>query len=184
MHPLIAEHEHEFKQVMDHLSTELSGLRTGRAHSSLVENLLVDVYGTMTPMKGVASISVPDARTILLAPWDPSAAKAIETAITNANLGLNPINEGASVRLVLPEMTEENRKAMAKVLGTKLEAARVSLRAVRDAIKDGILKAEKSKDITEDDRYLLLEKLDLMTKEYTKMIQDMGDKKEEEIMTI
>lgn len=184
MHVLISAHEHEFPQAVEHLKQELSGLRTGRASAALVENLMVDVYGTMTPLKGVASISVPDARSLLISPWDGTVAKNIEIAITNANLGVNPINEGTAIRMVLPEMTEENRKAMVKVLNTRLEVARVSLRSVRDTIKDNIVKAEKNKEITEDDRYDLLEKLDLMTKDYTRTMQEMGNAKEHEIMTI
>lgn len=184
MHPLIAQHESEFAGVIEHLKQELTGLRTGRAHAALVDHIMVDVYGTMTPLKGVASVSVPDARSLLISPWDTSISKNIETAITNANLGVNPVNEGTAIRIVLPEMTEDNRKAMVKVLNTKMETARVSVRGVRDTIKDGIQKAEKNKEITEDDRYDLLEKLDLMTKEYTRTIQEMGDKKESEILTI
>ncbi len=184
MHPLISEHEQEFVGIIDHLKQELTGLRTGRAHAALVDHIMVDVYGTMTPLKGVASVSVPDARSLLISPWDTSISKNIETAITNANLGVNPVNEGTTIRIVLPEMTEENRKAMAKVLNTKIEAARVSLRSVRDTIRDGIQKAEKSKDITEDDRYDLLEKTDQLTKDYTRTIQEMGDTKEAEILTI
>ncbi|MDP2656145.1 MAG: ribosome recycling factor [bacterium] len=184
MHTLITAHEQEFSQGVEHLKQELSGLRTGRASATLIENIMVDVYGSMTPLKGVASISVPDARSLVISPWDPSVIKSIETAISNANLSVNPVNEGTTIRIIFPEMTEESRNAMVKVMNAKLETARVGLRSIRDSIKESILKAEKNKEITEDDRYELLEQLDLITKDYTKKMQDIGDKKEQEIITI
>lgn len=174
----------DFEKNIEHLKTELKGLRTGRANASLIESVAVEAYGSMTPIGHLASISVPDARTILITPWDKSVIKEIEKALTNANLGVNPVNDGAGVRLVMPPLTEENRKNLIKVLGQKVEHCKVAIRSVRDKIKDEITRAEKTKEITEDDRYALLKELDEVTREYTDSAGKIADDKEKEIMTI
>ncbi len=184
MASIIKDHIPEFEKVSQHLSEELSGIRTGRASASLVEHVMVDMYGTFTPLKNIASISVPDARSLAISPWDKSALKEIEKAITQANLGVNPMNDGEVVRISLPQLTEENRKALAKLVGTRVEAARISVRQVRDKIKDAITKMEKNKEITEDDRYALIEELDTTTRSYTDALEEMKKKKEDDIMTI
>ena len=174
----------EFEKNIDFLKVELKGLRTGRANSAMVENIVADVYGTMTPIQHIASISVPDAKTILISPWDKSIIKEIEKAIIIANIGINPVNEGSAIRLSVPTLTEENRKNLVKVLGQRIEQSRISIRNVRDKIKDEISKQEKEKEITEDDRYSLIEELDEITKDYGKVIDELASQKEKEIMTI
>lgn len=174
----------EFEKNILHLQEELNGIRTGRAHSSAVENIPVDCYGAMTPLKALASISIPDARTILISPWDTSIIKEIEKALAASTLGANPVNEGSSIRIALPQLTEENRIALAKVVGQKQEHTKVSLRLVRDRIREEIQKGEKNKELTEDDRFALQKDLDEMTKTYTARADELAQEKEKEVMSI
>jgi ribosome recycling factor len=178
----LKEKRKEFDVHMAHLEQELKSLRTGRATAALVEHITVDAYGT--PLQHLATISVSDARTIVIAPWDKTVLKEIEKAIVQAQMGINPVNDGVVIRVIMPVMTEENRKSLVKTMGQKLEQARIGVRSVRDEIKEEILREEKEKMITEDDRYELLKKLDDVTKEYTERMNAMGQAKEEEIMTI
>ena len=181
---IIESHKEEFDKVIEFLNVELSGLRTGRANSALVENLPVDAYGSRMPLNQMASISVPDAKTIMIEPWDKSILKDIERAIANSGLGVNPYNSGSSLRLTIPALTEETRKNLIKVLSQKLEVARVGIRMVREKVRDQIQKAEKDGDIAEDDKYNLQKKLDDMAGDYNLVVKTIGEKKEEEIMTI
>lgn len=174
----------EFEKSITHLQDELKSIRTGRAHSSSVEGIPVECYGATTPLKGLASISIPDARTILITPWDISIVKDIERAIAQSPLGANPVNEGGSIRITLPQLTEENRTALAKTVGQKQEQIKVSIRLIRDRIREEITKAEKNKELTEDDRFTLQKELDEMTKEYSLRADTLADEKEKEIMTI
>ncbi len=180
----LKEKRKEFDVHIAHLEQELKSLRTGRATAALVEHIIVDAYGTPTPLQHLATISVSDARTIVIAPWDKTVLKEIEKAIVQAQMGINPVNDGVVIRVIMPVMTEENRKSLVKTMGQKLEQARIGVRSVRDEIKEEILREEKEKMITEDDRYELLKKLDDVTKEYTERMNAMGQAKEEEIMTI
>lgn len=177
-------YKEEFEKQLGHLQEELRGIRTGRAHSSSVESIPVDCYGSMMPLKGLASISILDARTILITPWDPSLAKEIERALTHAALGAHPMNEGSTIRLVIPQLTEENRRALAKIVGQKQEHAKVALRLLRDRIRTEISKAEKNNDLTEDDTFALQKELDEITKEHTARADALAQEKENEIMTI
>ncbi|MDO8489919.1 MAG: ribosome recycling factor [bacterium] len=174
----------EFQKQVDMLKEALRGLRTGRASAALVDQLLVEAYGAMTPLQHLASVSVPDARSVLITPWDKTIVKDIEKAIVNANIGVNPVNDGAGVRIVIPAMTEENRKNLIKVLGQKIEHAKIAVRTERDHVRDEIAKAEKANELTEDDRFELQKELDEMTREFTAMLEAMGDEKEKDIMTI
>ncbi|MBI4268449.1 ribosome recycling factor [Candidatus Uhrbacteria bacterium] len=174
----------EFEKHVDFLKEALRGLRTGRANASLVESLQVEAYGVMTALAHCATISVPDAKSILITPWDKALVKEIEKAITFANLGVNPINDGAGVRIVMPPMTEENRKSLLKILGQKIEHARIGIRGIRDGIREEIGKAVKAKELTEDDRYDLQKELDELTREFTSTVEKIGEDKEKEIMTI
>lgn len=181
---ILAQFQSNFEQVVDHLKSELSNLRTGRANPSLVENILVEAYGAMTPLVGLASFSVPDARTIMIDPWDKSLLKDIERGITEAKIGINPVVQGQQIRMALPMMTEENRKALIKVMNEKMEQARIGIRGVRDQAKAEILRAEKEKTIAEDLKYKLLEQLDKVAAGFNERIKNIGVEKEKEIMTI
>ncbi|HTM67943.1 MAG TPA: ribosome recycling factor [Candidatus Binatia bacterium] len=174
----------KFQQVIDFLKSDISALRTGRANPGIVEGVMVEAYGARTPLSGLASITIPDPRSILIEPWDKSLVKGIEKGIQEAKLGLNPSVQGTQVRIMIPAPTEETRKALVKTLGEKLEHARKSVRNVRDEAKGEIQKAEKEKEISEDEKYKLLEQLDKTAAGMNDRIKNIGDEKEREIMTI
>lgn len=173
-----------FIKALDFFKKDIAGLRTGRANPSILDGILVEVYGTKTLLVGLASISVPEARSIIITPWDKTIAKDIAKAITAANLGINPVNEGAQIRLVVPQLTEENRKELVKKLNEKFEAARISLRQTRDEIKESIEEAFKNKDLSEDDKFRFIKELDEETARQNEELKKIKNKKEEEIMTI
>jgi len=174
----------EFQKVVDHLKEELKSLRTGRASTSLVEDIQVEAYGARTPIVGLATISIPDNRTITIEPWDKSVIKDMEKAIIDANIGLNPNVQGQIIRLSLPSLTEETRKDLIKVMNDKLEKTRIGIRNVREQIKSDVLESEKNNDITEDDKYRSLEALDKAIQDWNEKIRAIGKDKETEIMTI
>lgn len=184
MTDILSKFQSAFEQVLEHLRVELSGIRTGRANPSLVENVSVEAYGSHTTLVGLASLSIPDARTILIDPWDKSLLKDIEKAITEAKLGVNPVVQGQQIRISLPMMTEENRKNLIKVVNEKLEQARIGVRGVRDQAKADIQRAEKENEIAEDQKYKLLEQLDKVAAGFNERIKNIGIEKEKEIMTI
>ena len=174
----------DFDKVVEFLKTDISGLRTGRASSAIVEDIMVEAYGTHQAIKAIASITVPDPKTVNIEPWDKSVLGALEKAIRDSSLGLNPVNTGAQIRLFLPELTSERRQELIKVLHQKLENARISVRKVREEVKEVIKMSEDNKEIGEDEKYRLEEELDKLVKEYNDKIKEVGDKKEQEINTI
>jgi len=139
-------------KALESLDRDFSKLRTGRASTSLVEDLLVEYYGTPTPLQQIASVSVPDSRTIAIQPWDRNAFSAVEKAIQKSDLGLNPVNDGKIVRINIPALTEERRKDLAKVAKRYTEEARVAVRNVRRDANEALKKKVKDKDITEDEQ--------------------------------
>jgi len=181
---VIENYKPEFDKIIEHFKNEIAALRTGRATPALVENILVEAYGVKTPIKGLGSISIPDFKTILIEPWDKGILKEIEKAVRLANIGISPVIEGGRMRLSIPPLTEESRQELVKMLYQKIEQSRISLRSVRDKVKSEIVKAEREKQITEDDRYKLQEKLDELIEEYNFKIKEIGEQKEKEIMTI
>ena len=184
MNEYITKHQEDFDKTVEHFKSELNNLRVGRANPSTIENVLVDSYGTKTPLLQVSSISVSDARSMTVEPWDKNLLKDIEKALTVANLGYSISVESTLVRVVVPQMTEENRKDIVKTLNEKLEASKVAVRAVREKVKEEITSAEKNKEITEDDKFDYIKELDEKTQELTKQLQEMGDAKEKEIMSV
>jgi len=184
MHAILESHKTNFEKTLAGLANELSTLRVGRANPLMVENILIDAYGTKTPLKQMASITVPEARTILIQPWDKTVAKDIEKSIALANIGISPVNEGAQIRLTVPQLTEESRKELTRSVGEKMEKARVAVRQIRDKVREEVAGLEKNKEMTEDDRFDLQKKLDELVKEYNEKIKELGEKKEQEIMTI
>lgn len=178
---IVNDHKPEFEKVIDHLQHEAGTLRTGRASPALVEDLPVEAYGTTQPVKALGSLSTPDARTLVIEPWDSSVVKAIEAAIIASGIGISPVVDGKIIRLIMPMMTEENRQKMVKVLNEKLEDAKIQIRKVREEAKKAI---EKQTGIGQDDIRKELEALDKTVKEYTAKIDELGDKKEKEIMTV
>lgn len=181
---IITDHQSEFTRIVEHFKQDIASLKTGRANPALLDNVRVESYGSQLPIIQVASVSVPEARTILVTPWDKGTLKDIERGIIDADLNLNPINEGDKIRITIPQMTEESRRDIVKILNQKVEAARISIRAVRDSIKDLVLTAEKDKEFGEDTKYQLIEDLDKLTGTTNDHIKQIGEEKEQEIMTI
>ena len=176
--------QEKFERVVDNYNKELSTLRTGRANAALVENIMIDSYGSMIPIAHIASISVPDARTIAIQPWDKSNMGPVEKGIQAANIGLNPVNDGTVIRLNIPPMTEERRKEMVKAMGQITEHARIGVRNVREDIMRDLKRQEDDNLLTSDD--LVGEKKDLqeVVDKINQEIKDISEAKEKEIMTI
>lgn len=184
MNQFIEELKPEYEKVIAHLKEELASLRTGRAHPSLVENIVIEAYGAKVPLKRLASLTVADAKTIIVQPWDNNLMVEIEKAISQSDKGLSVYPDKNILRLVLPALSEETRKKIVKVLHEILERARIALREIRDKKREKIFSMFKNKEITEDDKFRQLEDLDKLTSEYTKKIKEIGENKEKEIMTV
>lgn len=174
----------KFDKAIDHLKQELSSLRIGRASAGLVENIQVDSYGAKMPLTHVASITIPDPKTIAIQPWDKSTLGAIEKAIQVSNIGLTPNNDGTVIRLNIPPMTEERRKEMVKVVGQLAETARIAVRNVREEILKALKRQEDDGKITKDDAAGEKKKLQEQVDKYNAAIKDIAAAKEKEIMTI
>lgn len=181
---IVSDSKDDFAKTVDHFKQDIAGLKTGRANPAMLDNVRVEAYGVKNPINQVASVSVPEARTIVIAPWDKSVLKDIERAISESDLNINPVNDGEKIRLVMPLMTEESRKEMVKLMNQKIEHARIAVRGVRDDIRERVLQAEKDKEFGEDMRYQLIEELDKLTASYNDQIKKLGEEKEAEIMTI
>jgi ribosome recycling factor len=184
MHPLLLTRKAEFQATIEHFQGELGSLRTGRATPALVENISVPAYDGYMPLSNVASIGVQDSKTLVISPWDKSLLQAIEKAIRDSDVGANPAVDGSIVRLVMPQMTEETRKKMVKIMREKAEEARIALRGVRESIRDEAGKKEKDKEFGEDEKFKILDELDKVTKEFNDLVEEIAEKKEEEIMTV
>jgi len=181
---VLQELEEGMKASMQALEDDLSVIRTGRATPALVEKLSIEYYGQPAPLMQLASISVPEPRSLLIKPFDASSLKDIERAIQVSDLGLTPNNDGKSIRLNLPALTEERRIELVKVVGGRLEEARVSIRNVRrDSIKD-MREFENEKMISEDDLKRGEEDAQKLTDQFIEQINAMGEKKEAEIMEV
>jgi ribosome recycling factor len=178
---LIEQHAEEFAGAMAHFEQELKGLRSGRAHAGMVEMVSVFAYGNTMELKGVASISIPDAKTISIEPWDKTIVKEVEKALVEANLGMQPSVNGSIIRLSLPPMTEENRKRLVKQAQEMAEEARIAIRNVRGRVKEAI---QDQKEVGKDDQERQLEDLDKRVKELNAKIEEILKHKEEEVMTV
>ncbi|MGB2964062.1 MAG: ribosome recycling factor [Anaerolineales bacterium] len=178
------ETEDRMEKAINALIQELNTIRTGRANPSLVELLPIEYYGTQTALQELASISVPESRSLLIRPYDPSSLKNIEKAILKSELGLMPNNDGENIRLVLPTPTEERRLELVKVVGIKAEDARIALRNIRrDSIRN-LRDFEDEKIITEDDLHRGEEEVQEITDKFTKKIDSVSERKEKEIMEV
>ncbi len=181
---VIEKYKEKFNQEIEKLKKELSKIRTGRASSALLESIFVEAYGVKTPILQLANISIPEPRVMVIQPWDKSIVKDMEKAISISDLGASVKNEGDILRVILPDLTEESRKKLVKLVGERMEKTRIALRLIRDEAKEEIKKMESAKEITEDDKYSLIEELDKTIKEFNAKIEEIGKKKEEEIMTV
>jgi len=166
--------------AVENLNKEFAGLRTGRASASLLDPVMVDVYGSKMPLNQVGTVSVPEPRMLSVQVWDLNNAKAVEKAIMEAGLGLNPQSEGAVIRLPLPDLTEERRKELTKVAGQYAESARIAVRNVR---RDGMDEIKKS-DASEDDQKRLSDEVQKLTDEAIKQVDETLASKEKDIMTV
>ena len=184
MKEVIKKCEEKMTKTCENLDGEFSNIRAGRANPNLLNRIMVEYYGTPTPMQQVGNISVPVPRIIQINPWEKSLLKAIEKAILASDLGITPTNDGTSIRLVFPELTEERRKELVKDIKKKGEAAKVAVRNVRRDANDTLKKMEKSTDITEDERKEGEEKIQKMTDKYVAKIDKSVENKSKEIMTV
>lgn len=180
----ISDFKSDFDKAIDFFKEDISGLRTGRASSAIVEDIMVEAYGTYQTLKSVASINIPDAKTVSIEAWDKSILSAIEKAVRDSGLGINPVNTGSQIKIFLPDLTSERRGELIKVLHQKEEGARIAVRKIREDVKEMIKEAESTDDVTEDEKYRLEEELDKMVKEYNDKVKEVTDKKEGEINTI
>jgi len=171
-------------KAVEALRRELATIRTGRAHPGLVEHLHVDYYGTPTALNQIASISVPEPRLIVIQPWDRQAMGTIEKAILKSDLSLTPTNDGTVIRLSIPQLTEERRRELAKVVHKKVEEARVEVRNIRRDGHDELRRLQREKLISEDDQYRGQEKLQKLTDDFVQQIDRLGEEKEAELLAV
>lgn len=184
MHQFISQNKDLFNKTIEYLKTDINTLRTGRIAPSVVEKVKVEAYGTTSELLQLAAISSPEPQTIVIKPWDKGVLKDIERAIQVADLNINPVVDGDLIRLNFPPLTEERRKELVKILHKKLEEARITLRGQREKVREEVMNKEKNKEMSEDEKFQALKDLDTITKEYNDLIKEVGDKKEQEIMTI
>ncbi|MCL9983390.1 MAG: ribosome recycling factor [Erythrobacter sp.] len=178
-----ADVERRMKGAVDALKSDLQGLRTGRANASLLDPVVVEVYGSMMPLSQVASVSVPEPRMLSVQVWDKSNMIPVEKGIAHANLGLNPIIDGQTLRLPIPDLTQERRKELAKLAGQYAEKAKIAIRNVRRDAMESLKTDEKKKEISEDDRKRSEEQVQKLTDQYVKETDEAAAKKEQEILT-
>ena len=184
MEVLLKHLEDNLKKIQEHLGGEFIGLQIGRASSALVERLMVNSYGTMQPLKAVASVSVPDAKTVQIQPWDKNNLKAIENAIQISDLGLTPQNDGLVIRINVPELTEERRKELTKIIGKMEEEAKIAVRNVRQEVMTTAKNMEKNNKITEDQLEVLEKKIQELVDKMNEAMEHSAKAKEEDIMKI
>ena len=175
--------EHMMKTV-EHMQSDFAAVRTGKASPSLVDNITVDYYGTPTRLKELAGITTPEARLLVIQPWDPSSMGAIEKAIIASNIGISPVNDGRVIRLPIPELSEERRASLAKQVKSRAEEAMVAIRNVRRDGNEVAKKAQKGGEITEDDLKAKLDGIQKLTDTYIKEVDEVLLKKEKELMSM
>lgn len=176
--------EQRMKKSVEALRHNLQSIRTGRASPALVENLQVEAYGSTMPLNQLAGIAVPDARMITIQPYDANTLKAIEKAIQNSELGINPSNDGKIIRLAIPQLTQERRKELTKMVKGRVEESKVALRNVRREAQDELRRMGHDKEISEDEQRRAQEKLQELTDRYTRDLDGVGSAKEAEVMEV
>ena len=181
---MLTQYEEKMTKTVENLEGEYATIRAGRANPNILNKIKVEYYGVPTPMQQLANITVPEARTLMIAPWEPSLVKAIEKAILNSDLGLTPNNDGKNIILNFPELTEERRKEIVKDIKKTGENAKVAIRNVRRDANDAIKKMEKAGDISEDELKTNEDKIQKMTDKYVGLIDKAIEKKSTEILTV
>ena len=184
MNPVLTNAEEKMTKSVNALANEYSSIRAGRANPAVLDKVLVEYYGAPTPVTQLAAVSVPEARTLLIQPWDKTALKGIEKAIQTSDIGINPQNDGSTVRLVFPPLTEERRRELVKGVYKYAEEAKVAVRSIRRDAMDKLKELKKKAEITEDDQKGLEKKLQELTDTYTKENEELSAKKHKEIMEI
>ena len=177
-------YQEKMAKTLSVLKSELNTVRAGRANAALLDQIQVDYYGTPTPIKNLANISVPDPRSLLISPFDPKSVAEIEKAIMVSNLGINPSNDGKSVRLAIPQLTEERRKDLTKIIKKMGEEAKVAVRNCRRDANEDLKKSEKKGELTEDDLKSDLDEVQKLTDKCMKDIDDIVNAKEAELMEV
>lgn len=178
------QYQDKMQKTLENLQKEYASIRAGRANPHILDKLTVDYYGTPTPIQQVANVSVPEARLIQIQPWEPSMVKEIEKAILMSDIGINPTNDGKSIRLVFPDMTEERRKEIVKEVKKKGEDAKVAVRNIRRDANDSFKKLKKEEDLSEDEIKDLENQVQKLTDEFIKKIDKAIEDKSKEIMTV
>ena len=173
-----------FETAVAHFADEAAKIRTGRANPALVENILIDYYGTKTALKQIATINIPEARQILIQPWDKGSLVYIESAIRESNLGANPNNDGQNIRITLPSLTEDRRKEFVKILNQRAEEGHITIRTVREEIWKDMQELERGGSVSEDDKFKGKDELQKIVDAYNQKVETIRKKKEEEILIV
>ena len=181
---IVADTEHKMKSAIEHVREEFAAIRTGRAHPAMFNKIQVDYYGAPTPLQSLATFQVQEGRTVIITPFDRGAMKGIEKAIRDSDLGVNPANDGATIRLVMPPLSEERRKEYVKVTRHKAEEARVAIRNTRRHANEAVHKLLKDHDVSEDDSARAEKQLDGVTKKYIEQVDELLKVKESELLEV
>lgn len=176
--------EEKMMNAEEAMKNDLTAIRTGKASTALVENIMVEYYGAMTRLRDIAGLATPEPRLITIQPWDQSAVKAVEKAILASSLGISPVSDGKIIRLPIPPLSEERRMTLAKQVKARLETAKVELRNARRDANEALKKAQKASEITEDELKNHLDKIQKMTDSYSENLDKLAAEKEKELMTI
>jgi ribosome recycling factor len=184
MNQYLENKQSDFNKAIEFFKAEIATIRTGRANTAVLDGVKAEAYGVLNPLNTLASITVSDAKNILVTPFDKNVIKSIEKAIIDANLGLGVINDGDKVRLTIPPLTEENRRELVKKLNEKMERTRINLRQARDGVKNLIEAAYEEKNISEDDKFRFMKELDEFSAKKNEELKGIRDKKEKDIMEI
>ena len=181
---IIESKKEQMDKAIERFKDEMLKIRTGRANPALIEDLMVDYYGTKTPLKQIANINVPEPRVLVIQPWSADSLANIEAAIKMSDLNLSPNNDGEVIRINIPPLNEERREELVKILNKKAEEARIAVRNAREDAWQEIQDLEKSGQIAEDDKFRGKDKLQEVVNEYNEKIEELRDAKEEDIMTV
>jgi ribosome recycling factor len=184
MQTVVKDLDARMQAAVDVLAREFAGVRTGRANAALLDGIRVEAYGALTPVNQMASVSVPDPKTIVIQPWDGSQLKGIEKAILKSDLGLTPSSDGKVIRLVMPSLTEERRKQLAKTVGKFAEDARVAIRNIRREANDKLKHMAKDKKVSEDEERRGHDAIQKSTDKFIAKVDELTKKKEQEILAI
>jgi ribosome recycling factor len=181
---IIREAETKMANAIEYAKEEFAAIRTGRAHPAMFAKITAEYYGAPTPLQQLATFQIPDARVVLITPYDPAAMRGIEKAIRNSDLGVNPSNDGNTIRITLPQLTEERRKEYIKLAKAKAEDARISVRGARRTAKEALDKMVKDKEVGEDEVIRAEKQLDVSTRKHTDEIDEVLKHKEAELLEV